>query len=406
MENATTVETVVYDYNLQGRLKQVTVSRTGEDDFVTEYQYDVDGNRVEKSVTVGAATAVVTKYLIDPSNHTGYAQTLIESDGTNTTVYTVGDDVLAQAKGGVTKWLLYDGQGSTRQLVNAANSVDDSYSYDAYGVLLQEDTTALRTRPGYVDQASIATNLLYAGEHFDTDTQQYYNRARWYDPLNGRFDRVDPYAGNMSDPQSLHKYLYCHANPVNGVDPSGMFGEFSLPGLAISMSIGAVIGGIVGGVITQSWKGVVYGALIGAAIGAAIYTIIAFWPQIVQWFKTLIQKVIEVQKADRTVSNRLFARINKFFGGNATQAQKIRYLSKIKWYKLVGEGFVGYGQKIWQLLTLNFTGLGTWFTPTLFDGIVGGAVVAVVVLIYIYKDDIKQLFTDLEQPMDPNIIKN
>jgi len=36
---------------------------------------------------------------------------LIEADGTNTTVYTVGDDVLAQAKGGVTQWLLYDGQG-------------------------------------------------------------------------------------------------------------------------------------------------------------------------------------------------------------------------------------------------------------------------------------------------------
>jgi len=36
-----------------------------------------------------------------------------------------------------TQWLLYNGQGSTRQLVNAANSVDDSYSYDAYGVLLQ-----------------------------------------------------------------------------------------------------------------------------------------------------------------------------------------------------------------------------------------------------------------------------
>lgn len=25
----------------------------------------------------------------------------------------------------------------------------------------------------------------------------------------------------MQDPQSLHKYLYCHANPVNGIDPSG-----------------------------------------------------------------------------------------------------------------------------------------------------------------------------------------
>jgi len=225
VEGATTVETAAYEYNLQGRLKQVTVSRSGEDDVVTEYQYDVDGNRVEKSVTVGTAAAVVTKYLIDPANATGYAQTLIESDGSATTVYTVGDDVLAQAKGGVTQWLLYDGQGSTRQLVNAANSVDDSYSYDAYGVLLQEDTTALRTRPGYVDQTSLATNLLYAGEHFDTDTQQYYNRARWYDPLNGRFNRVDPFAGNMQDPQSLHKYLYCHANPVNAVDPSGLFGK-------------------------------------------------------------------------------------------------------------------------------------------------------------------------------------
>ena len=66
-----------------------------------------------------------------------------------------------------------------------------------------------------------STNLLYTGEHFDTDSQQYYLRARWYDSLNGRFNRIDPYAGNNQDPQSLHKYLYCHANPVNGIDPTG-----------------------------------------------------------------------------------------------------------------------------------------------------------------------------------------
>jgi hypothetical protein len=33
---------------------------------------------------------------------------------------------------------------------------------------------------------------------------------------------MDDYSGNYSDPQSLHKYLYCHANPVNRRDPSGM----------------------------------------------------------------------------------------------------------------------------------------------------------------------------------------
>jgi len=71
--------------------------------------------------------------------------------------------------------------------------------------------------------APAATNLLYTGEQFDTSAQQYYLRARYYDPSNGRFNRMDDFTGNTQDPQSLHKYLYCHANPVNGVDPSGKF---------------------------------------------------------------------------------------------------------------------------------------------------------------------------------------
>lgn len=48
-----------------------------------------------------------------------------------------------------------------------------------------------------------------------------YLRARYYDQNNGRFNRVDPFNGHMGDPQSLHKYAYCHSDPVGGVDPSG-----------------------------------------------------------------------------------------------------------------------------------------------------------------------------------------
>jgi len=68
-----------------------------------------------------------------------------------------------------------------------------------------------------------ATNLLYAGEQFDTDLQMYYLRARYYDQSTGRFNRLDPFAGNTQDPQSLHKYLYCHANPINKIDASGLY---------------------------------------------------------------------------------------------------------------------------------------------------------------------------------------
>jgi hypothetical protein len=44
---------------------------------------------------------------------------------------------------------------------------------------------------------------------------------------------MDPYAGNQQDPQSLHKYLYCHANPVNRIDPTGHMGALAWVGIGI-----------------------------------------------------------------------------------------------------------------------------------------------------------------------------
>jgi len=95
-----------------------------------------------------------------------------------------------------------------------------------------------------------ATNLLYAGEQFDIDAQQYYLRARYYDPLNGRFNRSDPFAGNLQDPQSLHKYLHAHNNPINGIDPSGNF--FTMAGAISAMSIQTIMGGVVLGSVADA----------------------------------------------------------------------------------------------------------------------------------------------------------
>ena len=162
---------------------------------------------------------------------------LEETTGSATIPYTIGDDVIAQHDStNGTQYLLYDGHGSTRQLANhtldgSSNVVIfDSYSYDGYGVMLGTDNTSA---------ASADTNLLYAGEQFDPDAQMYYNRARYYNPSNGLFNRVDPFSGNNQDPQSLHKYAYCHNNPVNGIDPSGR--EYSAVGTLGSLSIGQIV---------------------------------------------------------------------------------------------------------------------------------------------------------------------
>jgi hypothetical protein len=47
------------------------------------------------------------------------------------------------------------------------------------------------------------------------------SQARWMNPRTGRFHTMDSYAGDPQQPLSLHKYLYCQGDPVNGTDPTG-----------------------------------------------------------------------------------------------------------------------------------------------------------------------------------------
>jgi RHS repeat-associated protein len=57
-----------------------------------------------------------------------------------------------------------------------------------------------------------------SGEQYDPDLGLYYLRARYYNPVTGRFLNVDPMAGD-----GQRRYEYAAANPVNRADPSGRF---------------------------------------------------------------------------------------------------------------------------------------------------------------------------------------
>lgn len=141
-------------------------------------------------------------YLVDSANPTGYAQVIEERDGDGTLLksYAIGDDVLLQSTrrslgaGGPeffdTSYFLYDGHGSTRQLVDESGDVTAQYAYDAYGVMLGQTAGA---------QQAQATSLLYSGERFDPALQHYYLRARDYNQANGQFTSLDPYSGNLQD---------------------------------------------------------------------------------------------------------------------------------------------------------------------------------------------------------------
>jgi RHS repeat-associated protein len=207
-----------YAYNLQNRLSEVRLNNI----FVADYLYNPDGICVERYD--GTDT---TAYLIDPANHTGYPQTLKESDSSNSRVYIIGSDVLGQADGSSgMKSFLYDGHGSVRQLANDNGTVAESYGYDAYGNDI-----------GF-NAATAGTSLLYTGETYDPSVGMYYLDARYYDPATARLNRPDPFSGNIFDPQSLHDYAYCHGNPVNGIDPSGRLFSNLLYGRIVHTKIG------------------------------------------------------------------------------------------------------------------------------------------------------------------------
>lgn len=98
--------------------------------------------------------------------------------------------------------------GSVRQLTNSAGAITDSYEYDAFGNKIASTGTT-------------PNNYLYRGEQWDPNLGLYYLRARYYNPLTGRFMSRDPNDGKKIFPSSLHKYLYASGDPVDRIDPRG-----------------------------------------------------------------------------------------------------------------------------------------------------------------------------------------
>ena len=74
--------------------------------------------------------------------------------------------------------------------------------------------------------------IRYTGQQYDELTEQYYLRARYYNPVAGRFMQEDVYQGD-----GLNLYAYCGNNPVVYDDPSGYKRKACPPQGKISESV-------------------------------------------------------------------------------------------------------------------------------------------------------------------------
>ncbi|MBN2502588.1 MAG: RHS repeat-associated core domain-containing protein [Anaerolineales bacterium] len=110
-------------------------------------------------------------------------------------------------------WAYYlpDALGSVRQITDATGAVTYAQTFKPYGEALSSTGEA-------------GSNYGFAGEWTD-ETGLQYLRARYYAPAMGRFASKDTWEGVYSSPQTLNKWGYVMGNPVNYIDPSGMFAE-------------------------------------------------------------------------------------------------------------------------------------------------------------------------------------
>ena len=100
-----------------------------------------------------------------------------------------------------------DEMGSATHIVDDAGAVQNRYEYDAWGNLT-------------VQEEAVPNRFTYYGQQIDPITQQYYLRARFYNPVIGRFTQEDTYRGD-----GLNLYAYCANNPVYYVDPTGHYSD-------------------------------------------------------------------------------------------------------------------------------------------------------------------------------------
>jgi RHS repeat-associated protein len=105
---------------------------------------------------------------------------------------------------------LHDRLGSVRMIIDTSANVVNYYTYEPFGQTIESGGT-------------LNNPFMFTGQYFDSEINEYYLRNRQYHPHIGRFTTRDLIAGQFDNPLSLHKYLYCENEPVNWIDPWGLW---------------------------------------------------------------------------------------------------------------------------------------------------------------------------------------
>ena len=183
-------DTILYKYDIYNRTRQVVT----ENGTVIKNKYDPLGLRYQKEVN-----GEVHKYIFD--GWSIVAET--DKEGELKSREVRGYELLKKETNNKQYYYHQNEHGDIIYLSNVDEEIENSYSYDVFGNIAKQ-------------QENIENVFKYAGEQQDPETEQYYLRARFYNPIVGRFTQEDIYRND-----GLNLYVYVVNNPLLWIDPSG-----------------------------------------------------------------------------------------------------------------------------------------------------------------------------------------
>ena len=156
------------------------------------------------------------------------ARAILEYNGsgavTASTLYGLGvDEVTQRNNNGTQQFFFQDRLGNTRSLTNAVGEVIEQYRYDAFGApSFYTGPTATSLAGAAISGNTTMQNnrILFTGREWVAGFGFYEYRARAYNPTLGRFMSEDPIGFAAGD---ANLFRYCGGDPVNYVDPTGLF---------------------------------------------------------------------------------------------------------------------------------------------------------------------------------------
>jgi RHS repeat-associated protein len=207
--NTTQKGTQHFTYDYRNQIVSATDGST-----TVDFKYDALGRRIQKTISTGSQTQTRDFYY---SGH----RVVEERDGDDQVkqqlIYGNGIDELIRLDAfdgsTITPYYVHrDGTGSSTALTDANGSVVERYKYGLYG-----KTTFMDASGNVISNSAIGNHILFQGREFDKELNLYYYRARYLDPIMGRFLQTDP----MGYKDSLNLYQAFNMNPVNFTDPLG-----------------------------------------------------------------------------------------------------------------------------------------------------------------------------------------